>query len=174
MLETERLTLRPLAAYDLEPWVAFHADPVTMRYLGGVQSREVAWRGLCTMAGAWTIRGFSMFAVVERSSGTWLGRVGPWQPDGWPGTEIAWGLKSDFTGRGFAREAAVACMDYAFDILGWEEAIHTIAPDNHASIALAKSLGATNRGPTRMAPPVDHLRVDAWGQSADEWRARGQ
>lgn len=40
-------------------------------------------------AGAWTIRGFSMFSVIEKDSGQWIGRLGPWQPEGWPGTEVA-------------------------------------------------------------------------------------
>jgi len=61
VLFTPRLMLRPLAAADFEAWAAFHADSETMRFLGGAQGRAVAWRSLCSMAGAWTIRGFSMF-----------------------------------------------------------------------------------------------------------------
>ncbi|MEI9850244.1 MAG: GNAT family N-acetyltransferase [Sphingomonas sp.] len=108
VLQTERLTLRPLGGEDFEAWAAFHADPEAMRFLGGVQPRSVAWRGLCAMAGAWMVRGFSMFTVIERDSGRWVGRVGPHQPEGWPGTEIGWGIARDFEGRGYAREAAAA------------------------------------------------------------------
>lgn len=171
-LFTERLILRPLAAEDFEAWADFHADPETMRFLGGVQSRAAAWRSLCAMAGAWSIRGFSMFAMIERSTGRWIGRTGPWQPEGWPGTEIGWGVARAFAGRGYAREAAGAALDFAFDVLGWNAVIHTINPDNTASIALAQRLGSTNAGPTTLPPPLDGLRVDAWGQSAAEWRAR--
>ncbi|KQS03252.1 acetyltransferase [Sphingomonas sp. Leaf357] len=172
VLHTERLILRPLSGEDLEDWVAFHADPVTMEFLGGVQERSAAWRGLCAMRGSWDIAGFAMFALIERSSGRWIGRVGPWQPDGWPGTEIGWGVARAFAGRGYAHEAAVATMDYAVDVLGWSDIIHTIHPDNAGSIALAKRLGSENRGPTRLPPPMGDFRVDAWGQSADAWRAR--
>ena len=172
VLLTERLLLRPLGPEDTEAWYAFHADPVTMCHLGSVQSRSVAWRGLCAMAGAWSIRGFSMFAVTLRDTGEWIGRVGPWQPEDWPGTEIGWGLASQFAGRGFAREAATAAIDYAVDVLGWTDIIHTIAPDNAESIALAGQLGSTNRGPTTLPPPLESLPVDDWGQSAADWRAR--
>lgn len=172
VLETERLILRPLSGEDFEDWAAFHADPVTMEFLGGVQERSAAWRGLCAMRGSWDIAGFSMFALVERASGRWIGRVGPWQPDGWPGTEVGWGVKRDFAGKGYAHEAAVAAMDYAVDVLGWRDIIHTIHPDNAGSIALAKRLGAVNRGPTQLPPPMGDYRVDAWGQNADAWRAR--
>lgn len=171
-LTTERLILRPLSGEDFEAWAAFYADPETMRFLGGPQPPSVAWRSLCTMAGAWAIRGFSMFAVIERASGEWIGRIGPWQPEGWPGTEVAWGLSRDYAGRGYAREAAVAAIDYAVDVLGWSEVIHTIDPDNAPSIRLAQSLGATNRGPVTLPAPLDGFRVDAWGQSAADWRRR--
>ncbi len=172
VLLTERLLLRRLGPEDAEAWYAFHADSVTMRHLGGVQSRSVAWRGLCAMAGAWSIRGFSMFAVTLRDTGEWIGRVGPWQPEDWPGTEIGWGLASHFAGRGFAREAATATIDYAVDVLGWTDIIHTIAPDNVESIALAQWLESTNRGRTKLPPPLESLPVDDWGQSAADWRAR--
>ncbi|WP_203308994.1 GNAT family N-acetyltransferase [Sphingomonas beigongshangi] len=172
VLFTPRLMLRPLNGEDLEGYVAFYGEPETMRFLGGVQPREVAWRHLCTMAGAWMVRGFSMFSVIERDSGAWVGRVGPHQPEGWPGTEIGWGILGRFAGRGYAHEAACAAMDYAVDVLGWTRIIHTIDPDNHSSIALAKRLGSTNGGPVTLPPPLEAYRVDAWGQDAADWRAR--
>lgn len=172
ILFTERLVMRPVAAEDFEAWADFHADPETMHYLGGVQPRAVAWRGLCYMAGAWSIRGFSMFSLIERETGRWVGRIGPHEPEGWPGREVGWGVARAFAGRGYAYEAAVASMDYAVDVLGWSQVIHTIAPDNSASIALAQRLGSTNGGSTSLPPPLDHLPVDSWEQSAVHWRAR--
>lgn len=172
VLQTERLTLRRPCALDFEDWAAFCADPETMRFLGGAQDRATAWRTMCTMTGAWDVRGFSMFSVVERDSGRWIGRIGPWQPEGWPGKEIGWGLAAEFAGKGYALEAASATMDYAFDTLGWSKVIHTIHPDNAASIALARRLGSSNAGRVTLPAPLQHLVVDAWGQSADDWRAR--
>lgn len=172
MLITEHLILRPPAREDFEEWATFYADAETMRFLGGAVSRAVAWRTLCAMAGAWHIRGFAMFSVIERASGRWVGRVGPWQPEGWPGTEVGWGIAPEFTGRGYACEAAIASMDFAVDRLGWDDVIHTINPDNRASIRLAERLGSVNRGPTALPPPFEAERVDAWGQSAADWTAR--
>lgn len=172
ILFTERLMLRPLNGEDFEPWAAFQADPESMRFLGDVQNRAEAWRSLCTMAGAWSVRGYSMFALIERGTGRWIGRVGPWQPEGWPGTEVGWGVAREFAGQGYAYEAAVAAIDYAVDVLGWTDIIHTIDPDNLPSIRLAQRLGAVNRGPTRLPPPYEDAPVDAWGQSAAEWKAR--
>ena len=62
-------------------------------------------------------------------------------------------------------------MDYAFDVLGWTEAIHTIDPENVASQALARRLGSTLKGPAKMPPPFEHLTAEVWSQTREEWRA---
>ena len=87
----------------------------------------------------------------------------------WPEKEVGWGVARSALGKGFAREAAVATMDYAFDKLGWEKVIHCIAPENAPSQNLAKRLGSQNLGKTQLPPPYTHLDVDAWGQSKEEW-----
>jgi RimJ/RimL family protein N-acetyltransferase len=113
-----------------------------------------------------------MFSVIEKSSGRWIGRVGPIHPEGWPGDEVGWGLIREAWGRGYATESAAACMDYAFDVLGWTDCIHTIAPENLASQGVARRLGSTNRGPGVLPDPYGAERVDLWGQTRDQWRAR--
>jgi RimJ/RimL family protein N-acetyltransferase len=113
-------------------------------------------------------------AVIERKSGRWVGRIGPWEPEGWPRREIAWGVAREFAGRGYAHEAAVAAIDYAVDMLGWTDIAHHIDPANTRSIRLAERLGAVNRGPTHLPAPLDALNVDNWGQGAESWRARRQ
>ena len=169
ILVTQRMILRPPSAEDFESWARFHGDAESMRHLGGVQGRSQAWRALCTMVGAWHVRGFSMFSLVSRETGAWIGRVGPWQPEGWPGKEIGWGVLPEFAGKGYAREAALATIDYAFELLGWDEVIHTIAPTNSASIALAERLGSKRRGPTQLPEPLQDEIVDCYGQSREEW-----
>ena len=93
-----------------------------------------------------------MFSVVEKGTGKWIGRVGPWQPEQWPGTEVGWGLVRSAWGKGYARESAEAAITWAFDALGWDEVIHIIALGNVRSQALAERLCASNAGPTRMPP----------------------
>lgn len=171
-LETERLLLRPTAAEDFDGWAELMADPETSRFIGGPQPRAAAWRGMATMAGSWALNGFAMFSVIEKASGRWIGRVGPWQPEEWPGTEVGWGLLKSAWGRGYAVEAAAASIDWAFDTLGWDEVIHCIDPDNAASIAVAKQLGAINRGLGKLPPPFETYPVDIWGQTREEWRRR--
>ncbi|MFN3230048.1 MAG: N-acetyltransferase, partial [Asticcacaulis sp.] len=54
--------------------------------------------------------------------------------------------------------------------LGWTDVIHTIAPDNLGSQAVARKLGSVNRGPGKLPAPYETLVVDIWGQTAEEWR----
>ena len=150
LIETERLLLRPTQISDLDRWAEMMADEECARFLGGVQARSTVWRALMCMAGCWQLTGISMFSVIERSSGRWLGRIGPWYPDGWPGREVGWGLHRDAWGQGIALEASRAAMDYAFDVLGWDEVIHSIAPGNLPSQNLAKRLGSELRGPGQL------------------------
>jgi RimJ/RimL family protein N-acetyltransferase len=170
-LETERLILRPPIAEDFEPWAAFVADAEVQRFLGGPQGRPGAWRIMATMTGAWTIRGFSMFSVIEKASGDWVGRLGPWRPEGWPGTEVGWGVAREHWGKGYATEGAIAAIDWAFRELGWTEVIHTIEPENAPSVAVAKRLGSTILRQAVLPPPLD-LAVDVWGQSREQWLSR--
>ncbi|MBA3678233.1 MAG: GNAT family N-acetyltransferase [Sphingosinicella sp.] len=169
-LETDRLILRPPIAEDFEGWAEFLGDAEATQYIGGPQARAGAWRSMATMTGSWSLKGFSMFSVIERESGRWIGRLGPWQPEGWPGTEVGWGLIQSAWGKGYALEGAEAAIDWAFDNLDWTDVIHTIDPANIASQALARRLGSYNRGPGKLPAPFDHLSVDVWGQTKEEWR----
>ena len=169
-IETPRLILRLPRVEDLDAWTEMMADEVTARFIGGVAPRAICWRQLMTLIGAWHAHGFAMFSVVEKETGRWIGRLGPWQPEGWPGTEIGWSIVRDRWGRGYAVEGAMAATDWAIDTLGWSDIIHSIAPENHASQRVAQKLGSRNRGPGTLPPPYQSDPVDLWGQTSDEWR----
>lgn len=171
-IETPRLLLRPTAPQDFEPWAAFMGDADASKFVGGPQPRPAAWRGFMSMAGAWAMQGFAMFSVIEKSSGRWIGRLGPWMPEGWPGTEVGWGLIREARGRGYATEGSTAAIDWAFDNLGWTEVIHCIAPDNAPSQAVAVRLGSRKMRTTNLPAPFESYVVDVWGQSREEWRSR--
>lgn len=171
-LETERLVLRLPRMEDFEPYAAMMADEETARYIGGRLERAAAWRKFLQMPGAWAVQGFAMFSLVEKVSGAWIGQCGPWHPDGWPGTEVGWALRREFTGKGYALEAATAAIDWAFDTLGWTEVIHSIQPPNAASIALAERLGSRHLGPGRLPPPFHEVEIGLWGQTRGQWRTR--
>lgn len=144
-ITTDRLLLREYRDSDHEPYAAMCADAETMRFLGdgSTISREQAWRSLAFMAGHWQLRGFGMWAVEERATGEFIGRVGFLQPDGWPGFEIGWTIDRRRWGQGFATEAAKAVLPRAFSEYGQTHVISLIRPENLASIRVAEKLGET-------------------------------
>ena len=171
-IETARLILRPTAMEDLDRWAELLADETAARFIGGVQPRAGVWRTLMTMAGAWALTGVAMFSVLEKDTGRWVGRVGPWEPLGWPGHEVGWSLHPDAWGKGYAVEAAHAAMDYAVDALDWPDVIHCIDPQNAPSKRVAERLGSAYRRMGRLPAPFEHVEVEIWGQTREEWRAR--
>ena len=95
---------------------------------------------------------------------------GTGQPQDWPGTEVGWGIRHASWGRGYAPEAAVAAIDWAFDTLGWDEVI--IAENNDNSRAVARKLAAPC---CAWGARALQRQTDAdLGQSREQWRQRAR
>ncbi|MCI0462083.1 MAG: GNAT family N-acetyltransferase [Gemmataceae bacterium] len=167
-LETDRLILRMLRESDLDAYAEMCADPEVMRYIGDGQplARPMAWRNLAMMVGHWSLRGYGLWAAEERSSGVLVGRIGFWNPEGWPGFELGWMLGRPFWGRGYATEGARAALQVAFTQLGQLHVISLIHPDNSASLRVAERLGERLAGSTEvMGKPALVYRItrEEWG-----------
>lgn len=145
VLDTDRLTLRAPQLSDFDALSAFYASPRS-QFVGGPQSAELTWRTLALEAGHWVLRGYGRWILIEKSSGTPVGLVGLWWPEGFPEREIGWDLFDGATGKGYATEAAKAARTYAYGTLGWTTAISLIANGNDASRGVAQRLGATYDG----------------------------
>ena len=105
-MHTERLVLRGFTHDDFEPFATIVSDPEVVRYLddGAPISREDCWRGMALFIGHWHLRGYGWWAVEDRRSGEFLGRIGLYNPEGWPGIEVGWLLRRDAWGAGLATE----------------------------------------------------------------------
>jgi RimJ/RimL family protein N-acetyltransferase len=168
-LETDRLILRPTRAEDWHQVRDFLTCEETMRYLGGHQQASDAWRTLAQWIGLWSLTDAAMFGVVEKASGEWIGRIGPWFPLHWPTKEVGWGLRRAYWGQGYALEAASASIDHAFETLGWDTVTHLIADDNLPSQALARRLGSRPGHYVNLPGSLSGISLQVWGQTRDEW-----
>src|SRR5262245_59849656 len=171
VLETERLVLRQFREADLDAYAEMCGDAEVMRHIGLGQplGRADAWRNLALMLGHWQLRGYGLWAVEERATGEMVGRIGCWNPEGWPGLEVGWMLRRRYWGRGFATEGARAALTWAFTQLGCGHVISLIRPANEPSIRVAGRLGERLEG-----------RVELMGQEAlvygirrEEWETAG-
>jgi len=168
-LETERLILRMFREDDAEAYARICADPEVMRYLadGRPLSTLEAWRNMAFHVGHWQLRGYGHFAVEEKSSGSFAGRIGFLNPAGWPGFELGWTLGREFWGKGYATEGARRALKYAFEEMGRDHVISLIQPQNKASIKVAERLGEKLEGQTQV---FDH-KVLIYGIDRDDWHA---
>jgi len=162
VIETPRLMLRQWRSEDVAPYTAMLSDPATARYITvegkPVEDEMTGWRHTVVMAGHWAIHGAGMFAVEEKHSGTFVGRVGPWFPPVWPDFEVGWGIAKDARGKGYASEAATAAIDWAFANFEIAQVIHCIDRENVGSQGVARRLGA-----------LKGKQIELFGHPADIW-----
>lgn len=181
VVKTARLRLCALDERHMDDLAAIGYDPAVARWLGGVpdpplsleQQREEIWRYIAMMRGHWTMRGFGQWAVERHSDGTLLGRVGLWQPHGWPGIEVGWMIGPAFQRQGYATEGAEAALDFAFTAVGnagapLQEVISLTVADNVASRGVMTRIGMHH---------VDDVHVRGHDQvryliSREQWRRR--
>lgn len=142
-IETERLLLRAWRPADFEDFARISSDPEVMQYIANGQpaTRSQAWRTMAVFVGHWSLRGYGLWAAEERGTGKLIGRIGLWNPEGWPGLEVGWLLDRAYWGRGLATEGGRAALDYAFATLGADHVISVIDPANTRSIRVAENLG---------------------------------
>jgi len=158
MIVTPRLHLVSLAERHIPAYQAFIASPRAAAR-GWTAMPHEAWRNFAAMLGHGLLRGFAPFALEARDDGRVLGLCGPWWPDGQKEREIKWHIwREADEGKGYAHEAARACLAHVFGTLGWQTAVSYIAPGNDRSEALALRLGAVQDG-TWTTPRGSEVRV---------------
>jgi [ribosomal protein S5]-alanine N-acetyltransferase len=126
---------------------AVFGDPEVMRFSGGGARSPAGTlervRGLIEHQQR---HGFSKWGVEERASGDLVGDCGIQLLEGGPDVELGFHLRPSVWGRGYATEAARACLDAAFTSLGLDQVIAIVAPGNAASVRVLEKLGMRAAG----------------------------
>lgn len=149
--ETARLRLRNWREDDIEPFIRHTTPEAVMRYLGGVKTRALAEGVVRERFMRWQKEHAFTFWVAERKDdGAFLGFCGLKIADGRNSpvagsVEVGWRFREDVWGRGYAREAATAALDRAFDRVGAERVVALTVDGNKASWGLMRRLGMQRR-----------------------------
>ena len=166
VLTTPRLLLRRLTAADAPALLAFMAKPEVMYAWEHGFTREDVDSWIARQAARYDADGYGYWALVERSSGALVGQAGLMKSciHGQGCVEVGYLLAPHRWGRGYAAEAARACLAYAFGPLGLDEVWASIRPTNEASLRVARALGMTPCGSHTVVyrgKPMPHLLLCA-------------
>jgi RimJ/RimL family protein N-acetyltransferase len=142
LIQTDRLRLRPMTVRDVDQLLALHAHPDVSRF-AGAPDRQQALEWLRDDERQWAEPGHGRLAVFELHAHHFLGRVGLKYWPQFDETEVGWTLRPEAWGRGYATEAARACVDRGFREFDFEYLTAMIRPDNVRSVGVAERLGMT-------------------------------
>ena len=143
VLETERLTLRPISNDDLAATHRVFDDPAVRRYLW--DDRPVSLEATASVVQAsardFSERGVGLFGVRLRGAEELVGLCGLRWEDGIGDMEIIYCLLPELWGRGLATEAAEACLRFAFEEVRLERVMAGADEPNAASLRIIEKLG---------------------------------
>lgn len=143
--DTDRLRFREMTPADLEVMADMLGDPQVMAYYPAPKSREEAAGWIAWNLANYVRDGYGLW-ILETHDGGFVGDCGlTWQTvNGRRELEVGYHVRSDLQGRGFAKEAAQACVDFARDVARVEGLVAIIHPDNIASRRVAEHIGMTH------------------------------
>ena len=145
MIETPRLILRQSLETDYSRFAEMSANPEVMRHFPKVLTRAESDVYIDKLKAIIEKQGGGFWAVELKQTQQLIGLVGlhdqPTQFSFSPCVEIGWRLDQAFWGKGYAKEAANAALDFAFNHLQPETVVFFTTLENLRSQALMQSLG---------------------------------
>ena len=142
ILETDRLVLRTWTPEHAAQAFRIWGDAEVMRFVGApFPDVGAARRALERAMAVQEEHGVCLWAVVEKASGRIVGCSGFHLYEGGPALELAFHFVPECWGRGYATEAARACLRHAFERLGAPKVIATVHPGNVASRRVLEKAG---------------------------------
>lgn len=144
MIDTKRLTLRPLTLDDASFYLRLVNEPSFLANIGDKGVRDLDGARAALLAGPIAMQselGYSLWMVTRKEDGAAIGMCGLIKRDTLPDTDIGYAYLPAFWGQGYAWEAASAALAYGRDVVGLPRLLGIVSPGNTASSALLKKLG---------------------------------
>lgn len=145
IVKTERLLLRDMTMDDMDALHAVFSDPETMRFYPQPFDHDMTREWIEAMQQRTERDGVALWTMVLRETDEVIGDCGlvVQHVDGEREVEIGWHVRRDLWGRGYATEAARACLHHGYISLGRTRFISIIAHGNIASRRVAEKIGMT-------------------------------
>ncbi len=146
VLETPRLALRRLTADDAPFILELVNVPAFLRNIGdrGVRDLDDARAYIANgPVASYARHGIGLWHVALREDGTAIGMCGLLKRDTLEHVDIGFAYLPAWWGKGYAREAAAAVMEYGTRTLGIPRIVAIVSPGNAASIRVLEHIGLT-------------------------------
>ena len=143
VLETPRLRLRGFTLNDTDALAAVLGDAVAMQYYPAPYDRPGVEAWIARNMERYRSDGHGLWAMLLKDSGELIGDCGCvlQEVEGGDEVEVAYHVRRDLWGHGYATEAARACIEFAFARLGAQRVISMIRSENVQSIRVAEKNG---------------------------------
>jgi len=135
VIETERLLIRPPTSGERAELLELWTDPANERVTPDAPPEQVRAWAEGVPCGVW-----------ERETGELVGDCSLHFDTGFAEWELSYGFRRDRWGRGYATEAARACVRHGFDVLGVEKIVADVDPANAASASVLEKCGFVRVG----------------------------
>lgn len=169
IFETVRLVARRIESTDAAAMHKVYGDKEAMRWVGDGNPLDLAqcenW--VEVTARNYAMRGYGMFALIGRESGSVVGFCGLVHPGGQIEAELKYALGREFWSQGLASEAAMAMLAAARSKFGLRRVIATAAADNLASHRVLLKAGM-KRGVLRRNEDGSETQCFTWVPNARE------
>ena len=144
ILETPRLYLREMTPQDAEAAYILNLDPEVLQYTGDdpFESVEEAKTFLENYA-SYRTYGFGRWAMVLKETNEYLGWCGLKYTPELDEFDIGYRLMKKFWGKGYATEAAEACLEFGFNQFDMKTIVGRAMPANTASVRVLEKIGLT-------------------------------
>ena len=158
ILETSRLSVRETTVEDVEDFYRIYGESSITAYMEDLfqdRDEEIAYTKNYIET-VYAFYGYGMWTVLEKESGTVVGRAGISWREGYELPELGFVIGVPWQGRGYAFEVCAAILTYAKEELHMERVQALVQPENEKSLRLCESLGCTVSGETAF-DGVNHL-----------------
>lgn len=162
VLETDRLTLRPLSEADAEFILGLLNEPSFLQFIGdrGVRTLEDA-RAYIRHGplASYATFGFGLLLVVRKADQVSIGICGLLKREGLPDVDVGFAFLPAFWRQGYAMEAASAVMDHGKAAFGLTRIVAITQPDNPGSIRILEKLGLRFERMVRMSDESAEIQL---------------
>jgi len=150
ILETERLILRTAQEGDVDLFDKHLNTPNMRRHLGGPHERHEIEQYEAKSEANFAQHGFGWMAMMEKATGEFVGQCGLKRVDAKGASftgdfEIGWMVREDRWRRGYAREAVLATLDWAFTRHAASHVVALTSEANEASWRFMEAIGLKRR-----------------------------